>query len=199
MDSSQTLTSNTQDLTFEICTPSCRCAPPHSIQSVTPRFRDAHSGSASPQSQHSSLPGVPRTRASVSRGSHSGSTLAPPLFSVSLRVANAGPPCPPNPLEGDTSSKDVSPPLPLSLLTVDVVRLWFLVPKNKLVENDDDLEWPRELVPPAAVLLFPLSPGEPIVDMLCDIALELLSKPATAAVIASIHRDRSVSLSACSA
>jgi hypothetical protein len=93
----------------------------------------------------------------------------------------------------------VSPPLPLSLLTVDVVRLWFLGPKNKLVENDDDREWPRELVAPAAVLLFPLSLGEPIVDMLCDIALELLSKPATAAVIASIHRDRSVSLSACSA
>ena len=43
-------------LTFDICTPRLRWTPEHSMQTRTPRFKDAQSGSGAPQSAHLSFP-----------------------------------------------------------------------------------------------------------------------------------------------
>ena len=42
--------------TLDICTPRFLCTPEHSMHRRTPRFRDAQSGSAAPQSAQISLP-----------------------------------------------------------------------------------------------------------------------------------------------
>ena len=79
---SQARTSRTHERTLETCVPICLCAPPHSMQSVTPRFRLAHSGSAAPQSAHAAFPGGARTRAKTASGSA-------PFFFNSIAAASA--------------------------------------------------------------------------------------------------------------
>jgi hypothetical protein len=83
----------------------------------------------------------------------------------------------------------VSKPSPaLAVLAALAVRRW-LFPNPNAAEKDPARECPR------------LDPrergGEAIFETLCSMAAALLSRPATAAVMASIQRARSASLSAC--
>jgi hypothetical protein len=57
-------------LTLEIWTPRFLCTPEHSMQSKIPKFKDAQSGSAAPQSAQKSFPG---TRCRISKGFSCGS------------------------------------------------------------------------------------------------------------------------------